>query len=53
MFIVLNHLMTMALNGQSVNANFRILERLITKEDLPVLKIIMMGHKFPPLTPHQ
>ena len=52
MFILLSQLMAMALNGQSNDANFRILERHKMMEDLPVLKIIIMGFKFPPLTPN-
>ena len=50
MFITLNQLMAMALSGESINANFRILEKPKMMEDLPVLRIIMMGYKFPPLT---
>ena len=38
MFITLSQLMAMALNGQSINASFRILERPKMMEDLPLLK---------------
>ena len=41
------------LSRQSINANFRILERPKMMEDLPVLRIIKMGHKFPSLTKNQ
>ena len=44
MFIALSLLMAMDLSRQSINANFRILERPKMMEDLPVLKIIMMGY---------
>ena len=48
MFIALSQLMAMALSRWSIDASFRILERPKMMEDLPVLKMIMMGYKFPP-----
>ena len=53
MFIELSQLMAMALNGQSIDASFSILERPKMMEDLPVLKMFMMGYKFPPLILNQ
>ena len=50
MFISLSQLMAMALSRWSIDANFRVLERPKMMEDLLVLKIVMMGQKFPPLT---
>ena len=38
---------------QSINANFRISVKPKMMEDLPVLKIIMIRCKFPPLTLNQ
>ena len=43
----------MAQYGQSIIANFNILGKPRMMEDLPVLKIIMMGHTFPLLTQNQ
>ena len=43
----------MALSRQSIDANFKILEEPKMMEDLPALRILMMGHKFPPLTQNQ
>ena len=49
-YTTLRQSMAMAPSGESINANFRIMIKPKMMEDLPVLRIIMMGHKFPPLT---
>ena len=47
---LLSKSMAMALSRQSIDANSKILGESRMTEYLPVLRIIMMGHKFPLLT---
>ena len=53
MFTALSQSMAMALSGQSIDNNFKILEEPKMMENLPLLRIIRMGHKFPLLTENQ
>ena len=50
MYSILSQSMEMALCRQLITDNFMILGKYRMMEDLPVLRIIMMGHKFPLLS---